>query len=363
MIYYGLSFFIYYSGLIYFSKHLGRKGHMVLFLSILPTFSLVMLRGNVGTDTHSYLNIISSIGKNNYVGTEVGFTYLVKLMLYLGLDAKLIILIIALMTTIVLMHMAIVSIRALLVLTFCIIPVFYLDITMNGLRYGLSFVLAGMSVAYFYRQQWLSTILLAISAILIHVSGLIVFAVMLMLANDKNEFMQWLKVITGLVMLVLLQYSIRSGLDIESKVTAYSNLSSPTVLSGIAPLVISIITLVLIKLLQQNIPANSAVLQRQFYVLLSLIFLTFIVAKFSYAGLRVQFAVLFSIFIAMQFKPDYIGDVNFRMDKRLLYLMAFIGLLGVASFLKNAYASCGLEGSPWLPYVINSDIRNFFQTN
>lgn len=98
-------------------------------------------------------------------------------------------------------------------------------------------------------------------------------------------------------------------------------------------------------------------------MLLSLIFLTFIVAKFSYAGLRMQFSVLFSMFIAMQFKPHYVSDVNFRMDKKLLYLMTFIGLLGVASFLKNAYVSCGQEGSPWLPYSINSDISNYFKTN
>lgn len=251
MIYYILSFFIYYLGLIYFRKYLGRKGRMVLFISILPIFSLVMLRGNVGTDTHTYLNIISSIGESSYVGTEVGFTYIVKLMLYLGFDAKLITLLIALITTVVLMQMATVSMRSLMVLTFCIIPVFYLDITMNGLRYGLSFVLAGMSVAYFYRQQCFLMILIAMSAILIHVSGLIVFAVMLMLANDKNELMAWLKVVTGLILLVLLQYNISGGLDIDSKITAYSNFTSPTVLSGIAPLVISIVTLVLIKLLQK----------------------------------------------------------------------------------------------------------------
>lgn len=46
---------------------------------MLPLMLLVVLRGGVGTDTASYINIISQIATTgSFAGVELGFTHLVK---------------------------------------------------------------------------------------------------------------------------------------------------------------------------------------------------------------------------------------------------------------------------------------------
>lgn len=365
MFYYVLSFISYYFGLLSISKLQNKKSSIVFFFAAVPMFLLVMLRGDVGTDTLSYLDIISRIEEDFNVDIEIGFTFLVKFFLLLGFNSRLIILCFALMTTAILLRMAVVSQRSLIILIFCVVPVFYLDMTMNGLRYGLSFALAGVSVSYFYKEKWILTILLASCSVLIHVSSLIIFIIMLMLSNDQKEFKLWLKIILCLIFLVFLQFAsggVIAGAapEISKKITAYSHFKSPSVLSGLAPLGISVLSLIFIKLLQQEVKGNTKVFQRQFYTLLIFVFLTFVIAKLSYAGLRMQYAVLYTIFTAIQFKPNYINDISFNMEKKYLYMILIIGILGVVSFLKYAYLSNGQLGSPWLPYKINSNISNYF---
>ena len=54
----------------------------IIFFSLLPLILLVILRGNVGTDTASYLSIVNEISASGSVaGIEYGFIYLVKALL------------------------------------------------------------------------------------------------------------------------------------------------------------------------------------------------------------------------------------------------------------------------------------------
>lgn len=234
MIYYSLPFCIYYIGLIFCRVKQAHSGGLVMLLSSIPILLLVFLRGDVGTDTLAYLNIISVIKGNGYVDMEVGFISVVKLMLSCGLNPRLILLAVALLTTLILIYAGTFSKQALTVLMFCIVPVFYLDMTMNGLRYGLSFALASLAVAYFYKGKWFVVTCLALSSVSVHVSSLVIFGMMLLLANDRNEFTSWVGILILLGIFTLAQYSLGSvllgqGYDVTAKYSAYSNFKSPSI--------------------------------------------------------------------------------------------------------------------------------------
>jgi hypothetical protein len=139
------------------------------------------------------------------------------------------------------------------------------------------------------------------------------------------------------------------------KASAYMHFPSPSVLSGLAPLVLSLVTLIVIKRVDR---ADQVIRIRRFYVLLLAIVTTFIIAKFSYAGLRLQFVVLFFMLLCLQFKPILIVSEDIRRDRSVLPVLIFVGVLGIAMFAKNALVSEGRGPSPWLPYSFNSLLLN-----
>ena len=91
---------------------------------------------------------------------------------------------------------------------------------------------------------------------------------------------------------------------------------------------------------------------RHFYILLALIGLTFAIAKFSYAGLRLQSLVLFAMLVMLQFKPG----LSAVMDKKVKNGIFFVGCLGMLVFIKNVISTEGQGLSPFSPWTVNPDI-------
>ena len=334
----------------------------ILLLGVLPMLLLVSLRGSVGTDTAAYIRIVSDIKANETgIGIEQGFVYLIKALLYITNDPMFVLVLIALITTAVLFVASKYDDRALFVLIVCIMPLFYLDMTMNGLRYGLSFAFAMLAMSKFYQHHLFLSVALGVVAVLFHVSGLLVFLITALLADNKFEFIRWLKLITILLLVVLAQYylvdtvnylaevNMRYGLDAKGKYTAYKSFTSPSWYSGLATLIISWL---FIYVLHVGKKQDALLANHQFYILISLTLLTFILAKFSYAGLRLQSVVLFTMLLMMQFKPRLAGIMDETIKKR----MFVIGCLGVLVFVKNLISTQGQGPSPFAPWLVNPDI-------
>jgi heme/copper-type cytochrome/quinol oxidase subunit 3 len=287
MPYYFFAFSIYSMAL---AALLQKKVHhrlTIFALGLLPIFFLVICRGNVGTDTAAYLQIVSDIQESGSSDLELGFVLLIKAMLLLGMGPKLILATIACFATGLVVYAATFSRRSLLLAAFCIVPIFYLDMTMNGLRYGLAFTAMMCAVALFYQKRWRLCIVFATCAVLVHLSGWLILAMMAMFADDKDEFKQWaiITVVLGSLILVLqnmdgimaLFGEQWSGVSLKDKASAYMSFPSPSLLSGLAPLTLSLITLGLIKLTDT---AAYAIRTRRFYLLLLGIVTAFLFAKF-----------------------------------------------------------------------------------
>ena len=226
-------------------------------------------------------------------------------------------------------------------------PLFYLHMTMNGLRYGLSFAFAMLAMSKFYQHHLFLSIALGVIAVLFHISGLLVFSILALLADNEFEFISWLKqiwlkLIMFLLLVVLAQYylvdvvnyfievniphvlntkvaevKIFYGLDAKGKYIAYKSFISPSWYSGLAPLIISWL---FIYILYAGKNQTALLANYQFHILISLTSVTFILAKFSYAGLRLQLVVLFTILLMMQFKPKLAGIMDVTIKKECLLL-------------------------------------------
>lgn len=362
MVYYISAFLIYGLALIYLLQE-GRRRRGLLFISAMsPLVLLALLRGGVGTDTASYLSIVDEI--ENYgttsVAVESGFVLLIKAMLYLGAEPMQILVLVGFITTAVLISASLTSGRATLVSALCIVPIFYLDMTMNGLRYGLSFAFAMYSIALFSKNRVIVGSFLAVCSVLFHISGLALFAIMALLASNKIELRRWIALSVGLALVVFVQLhgsqqtetAQQTQINFAEKALIYTHFPSPSILSGLAPLVLSIIVIFLIFSVDQM---SNGIRSRRFYILSALVILTFVVAKFSYAGLRLQFVVLFAMLVALQFKPEF--SVASIQAKGVRRAMAIVGVLGAFAFLKNIYLTEGVGATPFLPYSINPAVH------
>ena len=346
-----LTYFI-YMVMTCFDEQSKRKWRPSVSVGMLPLILLVVARGVCGTDTANYMDIISKINlTGNFKDIELGFLYIVKFLLFVLNDPLLICILIAIITTVVLLVASTYDDRALFVFIVCIVPFFYLDMTMNGLRYGLAFAFAMYSLSKFYQNNLLISVVLAIVSVLCHVSGLIVFLILTLLSDNKFELVKWIKLTSICSLVVLAQINMSNPTyDISSKYNLYQNYYSPSWYSSLVPLVISCLLLYVFYGSKKNNNEQSLILRKyQVILLISFTLLTFVVAKISYAGLRLQMIVLFTIFLMMQFRPSFSGFLDKDMKKRLFV----IGCIGLTVFIKNIFVTQGQGLSPFAPYLIN----------
>ena len=370
MPFYLAAFFIYIA--IVFRSICERKNFTFLqfIFALFPLFLITILRGDIGTDTAAYLNIISDMQKGLIPDMEWGFVMSVKSMLFLGFSSRDILIIFSFLISGFIIYAASFSSRSLLILVLCIVPIFFWDMTMNGLRYGLAFSLAMCSIANYYKENYRLVVIFAVSSILFHVSGLLIFILMILVSDNGKELKNWLIITIGLSLLLVIFQSadyisnifanddnLIGALNMRNKFSGYAAFPSPSLLSGLVPMILSFLALAILKIADA---APKRIRICRFYILLVSVLLTFFLAKFSYAGLRLQFLVLFFIFVCLQFKPAF-SQLDFAINKKnILPLFLLISTLGFVAFFKNALTSEGLGPSPWLPYSFSPAVNEYF---
>jgi hypothetical protein len=421
MIYYSAAFLFYYACVVSAFQDVRKHENKIFIFGMLPLVLLVVLRGDVGTDTASYLQIISGIqdtgeAVSGHARTPISgwgeFTAIIKGLFYFTTNPRVIVAVLALFTTGILIYASLISEKAKWVFAVCVVPIFYLDMTMNGLRYGLAFAIAAYAIYQSYRGHWIVSGLLQAVAVFMHSTTLALFVITWLLASTSKQKKYLL--ITGLLVCVVFSFqTYLSKLAFEvtavtppvtavtppvttvtppvttvtppvttvtppvttvtppvtavtppvtavtppgseqywsEKYTAYSRIKSPSLWSGFAPLILSLGVLLL---MQYSNPPSRVLRRYQFMALLGLIVLTFAIAKLSYAGLRMQYIVLFAIFANMQYKPEFNGLMEAKKARTGLLVL---GLVGLAFFMRGVINTEGIGPSPFLPYVFNPDI-------
>ena len=369
MLIYYLALTYYWLALTFVVQHTKTLSIFKVLYATFPLLVIMILRGNVGTDTVAYLGIVSDIGVNaNVASIEHGFVYLIKLLLLITKNNMFVLVLIAIFTTIVMLTASAQSYRSKFVLLVCVVPIFYLDMTMNGLRYGLSFAFAMYAVQKFYSKHEKMSVVLAVISVLIHSSSILIFLIFAAIADNKEELRKWL-LITGILFIFMLGSLYLSNIleffnsnniyskdiNLTNKFYAYKYFKSPSWLSGLSTLIMSALLLLTLKLSNK---AHTLFNNRGFYIVLVIVFITFVISKFSYAGLRLQSLVLFCILLIMQFKPSILDVLDKQFKRRLL----LVGFLGTLTFIKNAIQTEGQQLSPFAPWAINPDITHFWSS-
>lgn len=335
MIYY----FIPYVFLIFMSilslKIKGNGYKLLFFLGLIPATLIVVLRGLTGTDTYTYLTMLNSTQSQidgNYYNVELAFLMYTKIIRVFDISPQIALNFLGLLICIFLYINFSKFKNSFIIFSSLIFPVFFYDMTMNGVRYGLAFAL---SVPF---------ILEPISNLMKITRGKIYFILAILNHNSVLLFIffkitSYLNIKNFIISIIIASgifYTIRDYLLF--KFNDYSNFEAPGALSGLQPLILMIAICIL------NTVFCIKNLKRNIYMLFLQIFF-YGITQISYAGIRFQFAVLFFMMVCLA--TDEISK-NYKIYLIFLY---FIGFLGFILKSRNMIDGIGIGMSPFLPYT------------
>jgi EpsG family len=319
------------------TSRISQQPKALFVLGALPAAVLAVFRGNVGTDTAVYLQSIELLSTEGALMNifEPGFEYMVLSLSAMSLTPPWILSIIAAITTI-LFFVGWFRIDRSLTLLSCIFAIFYFDMTMNGIRYGLSFSLVLLGASYLVKAKRLEYMVLVLLASFIQVSAGLLGILLFTLHEKKwSTAIYWLGAITLL--------STQFGEYIVLKVLANESLQSPSATSGVAPLIVTIATL---SAWAMNRTIRTGAIGK-ISTLLILTLSTYAVSQYFYAGLRFQFLIFFLVALCL---CCHLHSIGHRMPKSLGITLIVIGILGAGLRLRN-FSDGAFDGeSPFIPY-------------
>ena len=320
-----------------------KRAQVLFFLGFLPTLLLITLRGDIGTDTWNYFGMATDLVENSSKSfteydIEIGFYFLLECLAFVFNDPRFVINFISFAIASYAFFLFSKNVRHILIFSILIAPVFLLDMSMNGLRYGLAFLIAKHASDQYDSKQKIAALFLVIASISIQVSGLLVFALLAAkhFKFSKLAFLIPLGLIFGIIFQDRILYKFQS----------YQTLASPGILSGALPLLIFLGCYL-------NLMIADKKLGFKFLPLLILEIASFLLAKVSYAGLRFQLLILFVFFCQ-------IAAIELEKYNRRNWVISFfliIGLIGFSGKLRNF--SDGIDSTPtsFLPYHFFWDVE------
>jgi hypothetical protein len=305
------------------------------FYFLAPAVVFIALRGLVGTDTATYVGYSKDILINqefNYSAFELdiepGFYIVIWLASIFLQDPQAAVNFISLIVAVYVAYVFSKTKQEQLVFLMLIFPMFFFDMTMNGVRYGLSFALGYHAVKFYETKNHIIFLLLVIFSTFIQMSGIIVA---LILISRKAKIRQLIPFFVVAVLFVGIFED-----RILYKFASYEVLVSPGELSGLFPLLIFVFLWIFSLCAQRGVGFYS-------FAMVLMQVAAFILARYSYAGLRFQLLLLFAYFC---FTARYI---KINTASRYLAIL-FIGLICFMGKYKHFIDDEGNPPSPFMPY-------------
>lgn len=336
MEYYLGSVAIFYVALMLTGRTHALKAGVLI--GMLPMIAVALLRGNVGTDTAYYLSqirVVSAAGQ--LTGTfEPLFDAIILAFSGFFDDPRLVLALFGALTTFVLVAGGLRLERKPWIFALAILPQFYFDMTMNGIRYGLAFSFVYLAATYLVQGRHMRYWLLIAIATSFQLSGGALGLMLYALIERRWRAMIYCGVIAVIVMVVFRDY-------LAYKMEAYSSLEAESGTAGLGPLVISLMTLAFWM--------TRGSLRRGTELMVATLFLltvfSFALSRFTYAGIRLQQLIVFLIFIAL---ACHVRIFHLRLRSTTVLALFVIGALGFAMKLRNFQDGAYLYDSPFIPY-------------
>lgn len=323
------------STVAYLSRFDLKNYLLILVVGLLPAILVSVLSGDCGTDKAYYYSWIEDTYNGNIekIVYEPGFKYLTYFISLIEPHEYFIIPVIAAITSSLLLYSFSENRWQLLVFTFILFPFFYYDMTMNGLRYGLSFALCALAAKKQAENNTILFFVFGVLAISMQYSSMII-VVLIYFSQVKLEKIH-------LLFLLILGYVVSQMLDFsyfDNKVDLYKDLTRPSGISGLSPLVLFIIIFALNWYLNKKVKTI-------FFILLVLELASFLLSLKSYSGLRFQNLVIFALIIFISFFQEI---QPFKKQYIMLFFM--IGFLSFGLKIRNFMNEDEEGTTPFLPY-------------
>jgi hypothetical protein len=313
---------------------------LLLFLFLIPAILVVILRGNVGTDTINYLGFFRDLSNEQDVHEyEPGFQLLSKFIIIFGFNERINIAIVSFLTILILCKSFSYSKEHVLVFSSFLFPVFFYDMTMNGLRYGLSFALSSVAIDALYRKKNISFIILALFSLSIQYSSFFIIFIFLAFKLNKKMLLILLTLIIISIPLII-DFFVKNINYFYDKQDFYKDVASPSGTSGLGPLLLFCLLLFAFCFFSKNVNSKKIIV---------LIFIleigSFMLAKITYAGLRLQMLFLFSLLLLIKEEYDCISK-----KREFMVFIISLGFFGFLLTAKNLTANVEDVESPFIPY-------------
>ncbi|MEJ3960665.1 EpsG family protein [Brachymonas sp. G13] len=307
-------------------------------IGAMPMVFLSLARGNVGVDTPNYVSAIYLLRMNGDLIEyfEPLFERLLLLVGQLPVDDFVVLAIISFITTILLLFSWL-KIEERPLILFVVMSQFYVDMTMNGIRYGLAFGLVSLAaLSLIRRPSLLYWPIIALG------SGIQVTSGFLGLFLYLIHHMKARAIVFFIAFSCVAFYLF--GDHILIKLSDNQTLFKPSLLSGIVPLVLSM-SLLIVWYRDKNVGRQAF---GKIAILLLLSFMAYGVSQYSYAGLRLQLLIVFMICLVMACHQKIAGVGFSRQSSILIMLIGiFFGLLKIRNFA----AADEYIAAPFIPYL------------
>ena len=327
---------VYFYAMFGLGLRAGRPG-LGAALGALPLLGLALLRGQVGVDTPNYISAVEVLrdAGEPLEMFEPLFERLLLLLARLPIDPLAVLALVSLLTAVLLLRSWWLVERDMVLFT-GIFAVFFVDMTMNGLRYGLAFALVTLAASLLVRGHRLAFWLVVAAASQTQISsGLI--GIVLFLFQDFRWRSFALASLFGVIVI--------AGFSdyLLLKLVANEVLQKPGALSGLSSL--GFIGALLLVWAADGKLREAAV--GKIVVLLLLAALTYAVALMSYAGLRLQALVAFLTVLSL---ACHMYAHRLRPGRRTVVALVAVGIVFGALKLRNLAQSDADAEAPFVPY-------------
>jgi EpsG family len=309
-----------------------------LLVASIPMISLVFLRGQVGVDLLMYEQAVDLIrAVNTYTFTfEPLFEYAILLFAQ-QIDNSFVILAIFSAFTTIFLYLGSFKIEDKpYVLAFGIIPYFYFDMTMNGIRYGLAFSIIFYGAQFLVKGKEKIFLGIAILAASIQVSSILLASLLYLLVG-----MRW-RIFFGSVLGAVIVYLLL-GEYLQLKLDENKSLAIESSTAGVAPLLLSLTALGACWM-DKNARKTIGI-PIVFLIIFSL--LSYSITQITYAGLRFQQLNLYLIFLYI---ACVVNQKKLHFSNNLIITFIFLSILSSGFRLKNFYNDAGQGDAPFAPY-------------
>lgn len=336
MLYYlgTVSFFLFFSLIGWVLK----QPRIFVVLAFVPMVLIAILRGDVGTDTAVYLQVISTIVESeSYTKNfEPLFEYSVLFLSVFVDDARAILAVLGVIATGVFLWGGLRNNVNPFLFCIFLVPVFYFDMVMNGIRYGISFSIILLAATFLLQKRIKLYFVLVLIASAVQISGgMLGFAFYILFAR-RWKWMIIFSMLSVTCFVMFFDYFM-------AKFDSYKMTEATSIVSGLSTLLVSLSILCIWSL---DVKVRDGAI-RAITIFLVLTIAMFGVVQFSYAGLRLQQLVFFLMIMYMISHMQVINVSFSRSSKALLIL---VSLIACGFRLRNFSDGEGVGPSPFLPY-------------